>query len=234
MQLPFSRTEFFDVFAAYNVALWPAALLLWLASLAALIALARSSPPPHRALSGLLAIHWGWSAAAYHAAFFSRINAAAWLFAGVFLVQAALFAWFGAARGHLWFSTGRSARHIAAAVLAAYALAYPLVNAALGHSFPRAPTFGVPCPTTIFTIGLLLTADTLPWWLAVVPILWSLIAGSAAVFLGVRADFALPVAAALLILFMAAPRHRTHRPVVHSFWRRRGGWRDSRAAGVRP
>ena len=43
--------------------------------------------------------HWAWSALAYHAAFFTRINPAAWLFAALFLVQATAFFWSGVVRG---------------------------------------------------------------------------------------------------------------------------------------
>jgi hypothetical protein len=32
MQLPFTREQFFDLFAAYNEALWPGAAGLWIAS----------------------------------------------------------------------------------------------------------------------------------------------------------------------------------------------------------
>ena len=93
--MPFSRTEFFDVFGAYNSALWPAALVLWLVSAGLMATAVRAGEPPHRALSVLLAVHWAWSAVAYHAAFFTRVNPAAWLFAGLFLIQAVLFAWWG-------------------------------------------------------------------------------------------------------------------------------------------
>jgi hypothetical protein len=177
VQLPFTRTDFFDVFAAYNAALWPAAPAPWLVSLGLVIAAVRASEPPHRALSGLLAIHWAWSAVAYHAAFFTRINPAAWLFAGLFLVQAAVFAWFGAVRGRLRFSRGGTVWHLLGGALVAFALAYPLINLSQGLAFPRVPTFGVPCPTTIFTAGLLLTATTPSWSVAAIPVLWSIIRG---------------------------------------------------------
>jgi hypothetical protein len=33
---------------------------------------------------------------------------------------------------------------------------YPLLNTAPGHSYPRAPTFGLtPCPLVVFTFGIL-------------------------------------------------------------------------------
>jgi len=209
MDLPFSRAEFFDVFAAYNTAWWPAAIALWAVSLGLVIRAFGAGGPPHRALSALLAVHWTWSALAYHAAYFSRINPAAWIFAALFLVQAGIFVWLGMVHDRLRFSTGRSARHVAAGALIAYALAYPLINAALGHAYPRAPTFGVPCPTAIFTVGLLLASSPPRWDVSVIPILWSAIGGSAAVLLGVRADLALPVAGALLVVRLLAG-HRGH------------------------
>jgi hypothetical protein len=63
---------------------------------------------------------------------------------------------------------------------------------ALGHSYPEAPTFGVPCPTAILTIGVLVGArGHVPLTLAIVPIVWGLIGGSAAVLLGVPTDYVL-------------------------------------------
>ena len=53
--------------------------------------------------------------------------------------------------------------------------------------------FGVtPCPVTIFTFGmLLLTTERLPRWLLVIPFVWSLIGGSAAIVLDVTQDWLL-------------------------------------------
>ena len=204
MQLPFTETEFFDVLAAYNTALWPAALALWIVSMAAMLLFVRGGDRARRILCALLAAHWAWSAIAYHAAFFTRINPAAWLFAGLFLTQACLFVWFGIVRGQLRFSTGRSGRHVVAALLAGYALAYPMLTLAQGLEYPRLPLFGVPCPTTIFTAGLMLAAESLPLNLLVVPVIWSLIAASAAVLFDVRADFVLLPAAVILVAFVIA------------------------------
>ncbi|HSK09266.1 MAG TPA: DUF6064 family protein, partial [Vicinamibacterales bacterium] len=103
MNLPFTHEQFLDVFASYNTALWPAALVLWLLTALAVVAWLRAGDRGSRALAGVLALHWAWSAVAYHAAFFRQINPAASLFAALFLVQAGLFAWFGVVRGTwLW------------------------------------------------------------------------------------------------------------------------------------
>ena len=208
MQLPFTRAEFLDVFGAYNTALWPSVVILWLLTAGFAIPIVRGSRAHDRALSALLAIHWTWSAVAYHAAFFSSINPAAWVFAGLFLLEAALVASLGIFRTRLQFSAPHSVRHLLASVLVVYALAYPFIVQAEGLKFPRAPSFGVPCPTTIFTIGVLLTARSLPWSVTVIPILWAAIAGSSAFLLGVRSDLILFVAAGVLVAYATASSNR--------------------------
>jgi hypothetical protein len=207
--MPFTDSEFLDVFAAYNQAMWPAAAALWLASLAVVVAFIRSGSHAHRAVSALLAVHWVWSATVYHAAFFARINPAAWVFASMFLLQAALFVWFGMVRRRLRFSWRRSARHMLAGGLVAYALAYPIINTADSLAYPRMPTFGVPCPTTILTAGMLLAAETLPGSLVIVPVLWSIIGGSAAFLFGVKADLVLLLTGSFLAVRTVALSRRS-------------------------
>jgi len=207
VQLPFTHDQFLDVFAAYNAAFWPVALLLWLVSLAAAVSLiVRPGRVLDSAIVGLLAVHWAWSGIAYHLVFFTAINPAAWAFGLAFGAQAVLIVWIGSLRQSLHFALERSPRHVAASVLVAYGLAYPSIVMAAGHEYPRMPAFGVPCPTTIMTIGLLLAASPpLPWPLAVIPIAWTLVGGSAAVWLDMRPDIALFVAGALLILYLLRP-----------------------------
>jgi hypothetical protein len=212
MHLPFTREQFFDVFAAYNTALWPAVLALWLASaLVAVLLFARPHRVSGRVVSMLLAVHWAWSALAYHAAFFSAINPAAWAFAAFFLIEAVLFLWSGTVRGPLRFVPRSSGWAPVAWALIVYALVYPVINAVQHGTLVRIPAFGVPCPTTIFTAGLLLLETSRSWTLRIVPIAWSVIGGSAALLLGVRADYALPVAALALVLTLLFPRRHTHR-----------------------
>ena len=86
-------------------------------------------------------------------------------------------------------------------VLVAYSLLYPAINAAQHLTWSRMPTFGVPCPTTIFTAGLLMLANRASWRLSIIPVIWSVIGGSAASLLGVRADYVLPIAGLALAIF---------------------------------
>lgn len=159
MPLPFTREQFFDLFTAYNASLWPAVVVLWVASALACARLMSLRRSHDRWIGALLAVHWAWSAIAYHVAFFTRINPAAWLFAVFFLVQAALFVWSGLIRGDLSFGSSRTGWTPIAWCLMVYALLYPAIAAVEHGSLVRIPTFGLPCPTTIFTAGALLLAS---------------------------------------------------------------------------
>jgi Family of unknown function (DUF6064) len=85
--------------------------------------------------------------------------------------------------------------------LIVYSLAYPAINAFDHRSLLRIPTFGLPCPTTIFTVGVLMLATPRCWSLSVVPVIWAAIGGSATFLLGVYADVALPIAGIALAIF---------------------------------
>lgn len=66
MQLPFTKEQFFDLFAAYNEALWPALIALWITPVVASLLLFSPRRPPDRWISTLLAAPWAWSGLAYH------------------------------------------------------------------------------------------------------------------------------------------------------------------------
>jgi hypothetical protein len=194
--MPFSRDAFLEVFAAYNQALWPVAVVLWLLT-AAVVARLMTGRRLWPALPRLvLAGHWLWAGVFYHALFFTAISPAGWLFAALFLVQAGLLVSASTLdRARLNIRTPRGAL---SAVLMIYGLAYPAVAWADGFTYPYMPTFGVPCPTAVLTMGFLLFTSAASATLSLVPIVWSLIAATAAWSFGVHADLVLPVSAALL------------------------------------
>lgn len=70
--------------------------------------------------------------------------------------------------------------------------------------------FGVsPCPVTIFTFGLLLmTTGRFSYWLLVIPFIWSVIGGSAAILLDVRQDWLLLVSGFIAVpILVVGNRH---------------------------
>jgi hypothetical protein len=194
MSLPFSRTQFFDVFASYNQAVWPAQLGLAAVAIGCLVIVLLR--PGRGALAAWgLAFLWAWMAIAYHFVFFTGINGAAWGFGVLSALEAALLVGY-AITGALRFQPERDRPTALGALLILYALVgYPIAASFAGHFFPRAPTFGLPCPTTIFTLGLLLLAKRpAPLAVFVVPLLWSAIGSVAAFQLGVVEDYGLLIA----------------------------------------
>lgn len=208
--LPFTHDQFLAVFAAYNRAVWPMQLVAYAAGAAVCLAIARRKAVAGRVAAAVLAALWTWTGVAYHAVFFSAVNPAAVAFAGIFVVQGALFAF--AAYGHdITFEPAD--RRLPVAVgwtfIAYAALLYPAIGWLAGLRLPAAPVFGItPCPLTIFSLGVLLLARSVPWWLFVVPIAWSVIGSFAAWQLAIPQDWALLLAAATAIAMARATPHR--------------------------
>jgi hypothetical protein len=152
----------------------------------------------------ILSFLWGWMAIVYHFIFFTDINSAAWVFGAVFLLGSAAFALSGVERADVSIQPVPGARAIVGGTLIVFALVlYPLIGYSIGHRYPNAPTFGLPCPTTIFTLGLLLfSVRPIARWLFIVPLLWAAVGSLAAFQLGVIEDLGLLVAGIATIAVM--------------------------------
>jgi hypothetical protein len=208
MKIPFTVEQFFEVFARYNEGVWPTQIILSGLALAAIVLVLRPRPFSSPAIAAILSFLWGWMAIAYHFAFFASINPAAWLFGALFLAGSLWFAWEGVINGRLQFRLTGGIPGGAGVLLIIFSLIiYPLLGCLLGHRYPAVPTFGLPCPTTIFTLGLLLfAAAPLPRSVFVVPLLWSATGSLAAFRLGVLQDLGL-LAAGLIGLAAVVSRH---------------------------
>ena len=206
MSLPFTREQFFEVFARYNEGVMPLQLALLLLALSAFGAVVVRRRGSDRVVSAILAGLWAWMGIVYHFIYFAPVNPAARMFAAMFLVAAALFAWAGVARGRLVFDGESRARRVVGHALIAYALVgYPLLSLLLGRQFPELPTFGLPCPTTLFTAGVLLfLRRPYPRRVLIVPLAWALVGSQAALLLDVPQDFGL-IVAAVALAWLALP-----------------------------
>lgn len=209
MSTPFTTEQFLGVFVAYNAAIWPAQLVMSVLGLVAVAALWFEQRRSLRLILSILALMWLWMAIGYHLLFFSRINPAAVIFAAFFGLQATLLGACAFASPALSFRPRRDLTSRIGGTVIAYALlVYPVLGVLAGHGLMAGPMFGVaPCPTTIFTIGILLLVRG-GWvvWLSVVPVLWSVVGLAAALQLGMFEDLALPVAGVLLLIALAHSR----------------------------
>lgn len=209
MQLPFTDAQFFGVFRLYNSTVWPAQVFLVLLAVLAVVFIALRRPWSGAAVSTILALLWVWIGVAYHLAFFARINPVAYGFGALSIAGGLLFAWHGVICRRFEFAFDWSFRTGLGIALLAFALVvYPVWSTLAGHGYPELPTFGLPCPTTIFTIGVLaLASGTRLRAVLAVPILWSLVGSQAAFLLDVKPDLGLLVAGvAALGLFIRPAR----------------------------
>ena len=211
--MPFTTEQFLDVFRQYNEAVWPAQWAL-LGLAAAIVAVAHTrSHGGQRFGAAALAALWIWCGLAYHAVFFRRINPAAPAFGALFVAQGALLL-----LGHRTigetprFAPEHRVREWIGGLLITFALfVYPAIGAISGHRYPTSPTFGLPCPLTLFTFGILL-ATRAPHRraLLVIPMLWSLVGTVAAIQLGMWEDLSLPAAALTVAVISARESRMVH------------------------
>jgi len=194
--LPFTAEILFSSFEQYNRSLWPLLILAPVLALAIALLTLRPVRGGDRLISALVALAWLWIGAGYHFRHFATIDFAAPVYGAFFVLEGLLLAWTGVARGRLAFRCGADLFGWCGLALALAAIAWPLADALLGHGWRSARVAGLaPGPTAAFTLGLLLlTAGRTPLHLAVIPLIWTLVAGATAWILSIPQDLALPVA----------------------------------------
>lgn len=194
--MPFTKEQFIDVFVKYNTSVFPIQAILILLACIAIVFSFKEFSFSNIYISIILAFFWLWIGVVYHLFFFARINKAAYLFGILYIIQSILFFYSGVIKDRLNFLFKPDKYGILGFIFILYGLIfYPILNRYLGHSYPASPTFGLPCPTTIFTFGLLMWTDrTMPKYILFIPLLWSFLGFFAALKYGIYADIGLLIA----------------------------------------
>lgn len=202
MKIPFTIEQFLDVFKAYNQHIYPFQIFLYLFAITAIFLALRKTGYSDQLISFILSFCWMWMGIVYHLVYFSSINKAAWLFGGLFIIQGMIFFIKGFWNHSLQFKFKPDIHGITGAILLLFSLiGYPFLSYLNGHIYPYNPTFGLPCPTTIFTLGLLCWIENKhPKFIWTIPLLWSAIGFTAALSLGFYEDISLLVAGGLFFL----------------------------------
>jgi hypothetical protein len=217
---PFTADEFLDLFGIYNNAIWPVQVIAYvLGGLVVALAVKRTAVSG-RVIGSVLALYWLFIGIVYNLVFFTGINSMAYVFGAAFIVQGVIFLVVSAWCDRLDFEVKADTYSFAGAVLVFFSmLVYPLLGSLSGHAYPKCPVFGVsPCPTTIFTFGILLfAACKVPWFVLVIPLLWSLVGTQAAISFSMSQDYALPVAGVLGTVMIALKNRRSRGPGVTEF-----------------
>jgi hypothetical protein len=196
MTFPFTQEQFLTIFTQYNLAVFPLQIVFIILGIVALWLVVKKSPISDQIILLILIFFWFWMGIVYHILFFSSINPLAYAFGVLFIIEACLLIYLGIIKKQVEFSLTKDRYTLIGLIFIVYAMIiYPVIGMVAGHGYPRLPTFGLPCPTTIFTFGLFLMSDKkFPLPLLVIPLIWSMIGFFAALSLGITEDYMLLVA----------------------------------------
>lgn len=224
MEIPFTINEFLEVFKRYNEGIFPAQIVAYLLGLFSVSLLFKRNNVSSVIISGVLSLFWIWMGIVYHLIYFSRINEAAKIFGIAFILQGLLFLIFGVFKRRINFRLDLpriDLSQLFTIILIVYGMfIYPILNQLLGHPYPYSPVFGLaPCPTVIFTFGILmLSVPKVPFYLIIIPFLWSLVGFFAAINLGMVEDYGLVIAGVLGLIFILIKPEKSQSPgrnIVH-------------------
>lgn len=196
MKPPFTLEQFLRVFQNYNEAVFPMQIVFYIVSAIVIYQAIKPNPKSGKIISYILLFLWLWMGMVYHIIFFAVINKAAYLFGLLFIIQGILFLIFGVFGNKFSFQFKKDIFGITGIFLIVFALIiYPALGYFVGHIYPSSPTLGLPCPTTIFTFGLvLLNTNKTPIGLLIIPFMWSVIGFMAAFQFGIYEDVGLIIA----------------------------------------
>ena len=219
--MDFTVDQFLAMFHRYNEAIWPMQIVGYVLGLVIVVALvarvrgSRTALAAHavadRLVPALLAFYWAWIGVVFMWSYQADLSRSGRPFGALFLIGAAAFVVAALRGADLGLGRVPSWRLAVGGAMIAYGMVvYPLLGALAGHSYPSAPVFGVaPCPTTIFTFGVLVCCLRPRWYLLVMPLVWAGIATTAALKLGMVEDFGLvasAVVAAVVVFWMGRQR----------------------------
>lgn len=218
MRPPFTTEQFLEVFRRYNEGVWPAQIVLTAVALIAMAAAYRAALKGKwnwaRTALMITALLWLWTAIEYHLRYFADLTPAANVFGSFFIAQAVLLALSAWQPEPMFAPVLRPGVAVATVLMLYTFVAYPAINYFSGHHYPAVPTFGAPCPLTIFTFALFcLIPSMIARATMVIPLLWAAIGTSAALSLGIPADFGLLVSAAAMLWVTHYAYHRMQRSV---------------------
>jgi hypothetical protein len=204
--LLFAPRTYYRLFALHNAALWPLQVAVLAAGLA-ILGLAFASRPAWRgqAIAALLAVAWLFVAVAWHLQRYDGINFAGRWFALGFALQALLLLAVGVLRDGLRLAPrAHPAGRLGMAIFAFALGIQPLMGPLAGREWASAEIFGLaPDPTAVGTLGILVAAERVRWWLLVIPLLWCSVTGLTLWTMGAPDAFVTPLAA-LTALGLAA------------------------------
>jgi len=204
MKIPFTTEQFFNIFENYNLTIFPFQILILIIGFAGLFFLHSRKSYKNKVIGSYLGLLWIWIGVVYHIFFFTKINEAAYILGGVFILQGILILLNTFTNDKLTFNFESKAKDYFGYFFILFGLIiYPIIGYYVEGTISRTITLGLPCPSTIFTLGFfMLTNDKSPKYLLIIPTLWAVVGMSAAIQFGVYQDFMLIFTAIIANIFL--------------------------------
>jgi hypothetical protein len=193
--LSFSLEDFLIVLENYNTSIWPLQILAYLFGISILFYATKRSISSTKIILAILSLFWLWNGIVFCPIFWAPAYKSAYLFGAFCTVQGLLFVR-GIYKSDVSILIRADLYSIVGILFVVYSMiGYQLIGYPLGHVYPKFFPFGlVPCPTTIFTFGLLLmTVDKCPKYYLIVPFILAM-GGFLAAFTGILEDVGLILA----------------------------------------
>jgi hypothetical protein len=208
----FTLEQFLEMMARYNLTFWPLQLVAYGLGIVAVLLAIRPTGHSGRIISSILALFWLWVGFVFNLAYFSPLYPMAILFVVLFVIEAGILIFLGVFKSTLSFKVTAGAYGTVGALLVLYSIAgYPAIEYLLGRGYPNLLPFGlVPCPMTVFTLGMLLWSNKKPaWYVLAIPVLYSL-SVVIPIWKGIIEDIGL-VAAGLVTIYMVSTWDRANK-----------------------
>ena len=187
---------FVRVFEKYNLDIWPMQVVAYIIGIVSLFFVIKRTKYSNRIIAAILSFLWLWIGIVFFLLYFAPVFSLHYVSGVLFIIQGILFL-ANVIKPRVSFGCKRDVYSVVGILFIAYAMiGYPMVGYFLGR---QSAPFGVyPCPTTVFTFGLLLLIDKkVPKLFLVIPLFWALMGGFPAVFVGIFEDIGLIVAGLL-------------------------------------
>lgn len=199
----FTLEKFLITLENYNLDIWPLQIVSYILGIAVLVLAIKRTRFSNQAISLTLSIYWLWIGIVFCMLYWAKTINLALMFGIILIIQGLLFL-YASIKKNISFSFTGNFIPVIGIVLIFYAMiGYQLIGLFIGHTYPNLFAFGlVPCPTMIFTLGLLLWTDKkIPIYILIIPALFSLVGIEAAVK-GIYEDIGLFVLGLLAVILI--------------------------------
>lgn len=201
---------FLAILERYNTDIWPLQIFSYILGIAVIVMAAKRTGYSNRVISLILSFFWLWSGIVFCILYWNKSFKLAYIFGILLTIQGLIFL-YGFIKENISFSYTGDFYSSYGILMIFYALiGYFLIGLFIGHTYPRSFPFGlVPCPTAIFTLGILLWTDKkVPRHILIIPALLSL-SGVIAIIKTIYEDMGLLILGLLAVILIIYRDKRT-------------------------